>query len=80
MQLVLSRILAFCAVLLTAASVVKAANPAPPDAVTLTPTIVVAGSPELIRVSAPASAVLEGDWQERSSHSFAAAMEKVGSR
>jgi hypothetical protein len=63
MQLVLSRILAFCAVLLTAASVVKAANPAPPDAVTLTPTIVVAGSPELIRVSAPASAVLEGDWQ-----------------
>jgi hypothetical protein len=30
--------------------------------VTLAPTVVVAGSPELIRVAAPASATLEGDW------------------
>jgi len=33
--------------------------------VTLTPALVVAGSPELIRVNAPASAELEGEWMER---------------
>ncbi len=32
------------------------------SAATLTPAVVVAGSPELIRVRAPANAVLEGDW------------------
>ena len=32
------------------------------NAVTLTPAIVVAGSPELIRVNAPPDATLEGDW------------------
>jgi murein DD-endopeptidase MepM/ murein hydrolase activator NlpD len=31
--------------------------------VTLTPAIVVAGAPELIRVNAPATATLEGEWQ-----------------
>ena len=31
-------------------------------AVTLTPSLVVAGSPELIRVSAPANATLQGEW------------------
>jgi murein DD-endopeptidase MepM/ murein hydrolase activator NlpD len=60
MQLALARNLAWCAVLLAAASFTSAA---PPDAVTLTPAIVVAGSPELIRVSALPSAVLEGEWQ-----------------
>ena len=35
---------------------------APANAVSLTPAIVEAGSPELIRVSAPAGAKLEGDW------------------
>jgi murein DD-endopeptidase MepM/ murein hydrolase activator NlpD len=54
------RNLACCAVFLAAAS---GAIAAPPGAVTLTPAIVVAGSPELIRVSAPANADLEGEWQ-----------------
>ncbi|MGB6690197.1 MAG: M23 family metallopeptidase [Terracidiphilus sp.] len=35
------------------------------QAVTLTPVFVEAGSPELIRVEAPASAQLEGEWLER---------------
>ncbi len=35
------------------------------DKVSLTPTVVVAGSPELIRVSAPANATLEGEWLGR---------------
>jgi murein DD-endopeptidase MepM/ murein hydrolase activator NlpD len=35
------------------------------QAVTLTPAIVVAGSPELIRVQAPAKAELEGEWLGR---------------
>ena len=32
------------------------------SAVTLTPAVVEAGSPELIRVDAPASAMLQGEW------------------
>ncbi|HUH62352.1 MAG TPA: M23 family metallopeptidase [Terracidiphilus sp.] len=36
-----------------------------PQSVTLTPAIVVAGSPELIRVEAPATAQLEGEWLGR---------------
>ena len=35
---------------------------AQPSAVTLTPAIVVAGSPELIHIDAPASSTLEGQW------------------
>lgn len=35
---------------------------AQPSAVTLTPSVVVAGSPELIRVAAPATATLHGEW------------------
>jgi murein DD-endopeptidase MepM/ murein hydrolase activator NlpD len=54
------RILAQCTVLLAAASAAIAASP---GAVTLTPAIVVAGSPELIRVIAPAGATLDGEWQ-----------------
>jgi murein DD-endopeptidase MepM/ murein hydrolase activator NlpD len=35
------------------------------DAVTLTPALVEAGSPELIRVDAPATAALDGEWMGR---------------
>ena len=44
------------------AGVVAAASAQAP-AVTLTPAVVEAGSPELIRVTAPAGATLEGEWQ-----------------
>jgi murein DD-endopeptidase MepM/ murein hydrolase activator NlpD len=44
-----------------ASSLMTAQTPA----VTLTPTEVVAGSPELIRVTAPADATVEGDWLGR---------------
>ena len=46
---------------LAVAAVCAAAN-AQPGAVTLTPAVVVAGSPELIHVQAPANATLTGDW------------------
>jgi murein DD-endopeptidase MepM/ murein hydrolase activator NlpD len=52
-----------CVLLLASASVAKAAAPAHPGSITLIPPIVVAGSPELIRVNAPAGAILDGDWQ-----------------
>jgi len=49
--------------------VARAATPspaqAPPWSVNLTPAIVVAGSPELIRVEAPASSQLSGEWLGR---------------
>jgi len=35
------------------------------DEVTITPAAVVAGSPELIRVNAPAGATVEGEWLDR---------------
>jgi murein DD-endopeptidase MepM/ murein hydrolase activator NlpD len=53
---------ALCTALPVAASCFFAAH-AQPNAVTLTPAIVVSGSPELIRVAAPASATLYGEWQ-----------------
>jgi murein DD-endopeptidase MepM/ murein hydrolase activator NlpD len=59
----LSRYVALCAVLPVILPCFGAAGPAQPDAVTLTPAIVVAGSPELIRVAAPANATLSGEWQ-----------------
>jgi murein DD-endopeptidase MepM/ murein hydrolase activator NlpD len=65
MRLTLSRNLASCVLLLASASVAKAAGPAHPGAVTLTPAVVVAGSPELIRITAPVNAILSGDWQRK---------------
>jgi len=44
----------------------------PSQPVTLTPAIVVAGSPELIRVEAPATARIEGDWLGRKLEFFRA--------
>jgi murein DD-endopeptidase MepM/ murein hydrolase activator NlpD len=44
------------------AAEVRANGAAESSAVTLTPPIVVAGSPELIRVNAPAATRLDGDW------------------
>lgn len=38
------------------------AQTVPPDTVTITPALVVAGSPELIRVAAPLGATLDGEW------------------
>jgi murein DD-endopeptidase MepM/ murein hydrolase activator NlpD len=49
----------FCVLAL---SLAPASVSSQPRAFTLTPAIVVAGSPELIRVDAPASAKIEGDW------------------
>jgi murein DD-endopeptidase MepM/ murein hydrolase activator NlpD len=55
------------AALLAAASGTCAAQarpgPSRPDIVALTPAVLVAGSPELIRISAPSSAALTGEWQ-----------------
>jgi hypothetical protein len=36
---------------------------AQPNSVTLTPSVIAAGSPELIRVEAPSTTSIEGDWQ-----------------
>lgn len=59
--------LAHLALLCFALPNAHAANPAEPPSrvVTLAPAIVVAGSPELIRVEAPAGARLEGEWLDR---------------
>jgi hypothetical protein len=55
--------LALCAALIPASTGdARASDPAQSNDVTLTPAIVVAGAPELIRVSAPASATIDGDW------------------
>jgi murein DD-endopeptidase MepM/ murein hydrolase activator NlpD len=54
------RLFAFCATMLLAKS--GAVTPAQTPAVTLTPAIVVAGSPELIRVHLPAGATVDGEW------------------
>jgi len=48
----------WAAIILAAPRAARAQAPT----VTLTPTVVVAGSPELIRVAAPADATLEGEW------------------
>jgi hypothetical protein len=50
--------LILCLMVLSAAGVAARAQ----SAVTLTPAVVEAGAPELIRVDAPASATLEGEW------------------
>ena len=47
-----------CLMILVASAVAAGAQ----SAVTLTPAVVEAGSPELIRVDAPASAMLQGEW------------------
>jgi murein DD-endopeptidase MepM/ murein hydrolase activator NlpD len=49
-------------VLLVALSAAAVTAQTPVGTVTLTPAIVVAGSPELIRVAAPDAAELDGDW------------------
>ena len=41
-----------------------------PPSVTLTPAVVEAGSPELIRVTAPANSTIEGNWQGRTLQFF----------
>src|ERR1700677_5332500 len=47
-----------CLIVLASAGVAARAQ----SGMTLTPALVEAGSPELIRVDAPASAALEGEW------------------
>lgn len=61
------RLPGFVLLCLSALAPARAASPAQPPAqpVTLTPAIVVAGSPELIRVEAPATAELDGEWLGR---------------
>jgi murein DD-endopeptidase MepM/ murein hydrolase activator NlpD len=54
------RLFVFCATMLLAKS--GAVTPAQTPAVTLTPAIVVAGSPELIRVHLPEGATVDGEW------------------
>ena len=55
-----------CAAWTVSAAVgVWAGEPAKQDAVTLTPAIVVAGAPELIRVNAPSDATLDGEWMDK---------------
>lgn len=54
---------AFLALCASAAATIPACAQTP--AVTLTPAVVEAGSPELIRVTAPADATLEGEWLRR---------------
>jgi hypothetical protein len=58
---------AFLLVLAAAICVRPASSQAPrsDDEVTLTPAVVEAGSPELIRVAAPAGATLDGEWLGR---------------
>ncbi|HUX45154.1 MAG TPA: M23 family metallopeptidase [Terracidiphilus sp.] len=63
--------LALCLALLpAAASVALAQSPPASPAVSLTPATVVAGSPELLRVDAPATAAITGDWLGRSLQFF----------
>ena len=50
-------------VVLPLATLFAIASQAQPPAITLTPAFVEAGSPELIRVTAPANAKVEGEWQ-----------------
>jgi hypothetical protein len=50
-------------VVLPLAAFFAIAAPAQPSAITLTPAFVEAGSPELIRITAPANAKVEGEWQ-----------------
>jgi len=57
------RMVAWSALIVVSARGAGAVDSAQPNAVTLTPTSVVAGSPELIRVNAPAGVTLDGEWQ-----------------
>lgn len=67
--------LLICAIT-AATSLIGAQTPA----VTLTPAVVEAGSPELIRVTAPADAAVEGDWLGRKILFFAGATDRRGMR
>lgn len=60
-------LLAFLIFLIVAGSPLRAAQvaPAPRDAVSLTPAVVEAGSPELIRVNAASAASVDGEWLGR---------------
>jgi murein DD-endopeptidase MepM/ murein hydrolase activator NlpD len=63
MQLSTSKWSGLCAAWVVAATACMwAGEPAKPDAVTLTPAIVLAGAPELIRINAPAEATVDGEW------------------
>jgi murein DD-endopeptidase MepM/ murein hydrolase activator NlpD len=62
MQSAFSRLLPAC-LLLAFATLFAPAAAAQPQAISLTPALVVAGSPELVRVNAPANATVEGEWQ-----------------
>lgn len=57
-----ARQIAVVLIFLLAAAPFAARAHAPDPAVTVTPAVVEAGSPELIRVTAPADAMLEGEW------------------
>jgi murein DD-endopeptidase MepM/ murein hydrolase activator NlpD len=50
------------AVLIPALGLAQGRTPAQSSPVTITPAVVVAGSPELIRVEAPATAKIDGEW------------------
>lgn len=54
--------ISLCAVVALALFACSAAGPAPSSVFMLTPAVVVAGSPELIRVEEPASAKIDGEW------------------
>ncbi|MGH9594167.1 MAG: M23 family metallopeptidase, partial [Bryobacteraceae bacterium] len=60
------------AVLAIALCGIPAARATAQDAVTLTPAVVVAGSPELIHVNAPATATLTGEWMKQKLEFFQA--------
>jgi murein DD-endopeptidase MepM/ murein hydrolase activator NlpD len=60
LSLMCIRFIAFCATLLLAP--IGLAAPAQTPKVTLTPAIVEVGAPELIRVRAPATAIVSGEW------------------
>jgi len=65
-----SRILLFCSwalLLIPRTSLAQAAHPS----VTLTPAVVIAGSPELIRVTAPGATSVDGEWLGRKFTFFA---------
>ncbi len=55
----------FILLMVTAIACAADRRPSPSPPVTLTPAVVVAGSPELIRVEAPATAQLDGEWLGR---------------